>query len=287
MKSMTGFARREITAPSLRASAAIKSYNNRYLDLQVLMPPYLGALEPKIRALVSGLVVHGKVELSIRVRELSAPPSVSVDAAAAAAAAEAIRALARAAGIDEEPRLSALVGFEGVLAFERDLDSDAIWTALEPELAALLADYDRERLREGAATRQDMERQLARMEAAVLVVEREAPSIEAGTRENLLRKFREVMGDLVDENRVLAETAAYLAKHTVNEELVRLRSHVAAFRAAMGEKACGKKLDFLCQEMNREANTIGSKNAVAAVGAAVVELKDAIENIREQTRNVE
>jgi uncharacterized protein (TIGR00255 family) len=86
---------------------------------------------------------------------------------------------------------------------------------------------------------------------------------------------------------VLQEIASYLAKHTINEEIVRLRSHLSAFRAAMDDSGCGKKLDFLCQEMNREANTIGSKNILAPIGEAVVALKDAIENVREQIRNIE
>jgi len=125
------------------------------------------------------------------------------------------------------------------------------------------------------------------LETALDTIASAVPDMESSLRTTLRSRFEEVMGDLVDENRILAELASYLAKHTINEEVVRLRSHIAAFRSTMDEPLCGKKLDFICQEMNREANTIGSKSADARVSGAVITMKDAVENIREQARNVE
>ncbi len=287
MKSMTGFARREIETPFLKGSLTIKSYNNRYLEISVYLPPYLAALESRFRDAIAASVIHGKVEASLRVREVSEPPRVLVDAAAASEVASALRTAAEAAGIREPLRLSDILSFDGVVTFERNIDADTAWTALEEPVSGCLAEFDRDREREGRSTRADIESKLAVIEESVGVVEGEAPAIEAAIRGNLASRFREVLGSEADENRVLQEVASYLARHTINEEIVRLRSHVAAFRAALEDSGCGKKLDFLCQEMNREANTIGSKNILARIGEAVVSLKDAIENVREQVRNVE
>jgi len=287
MKSMTGFARREIDTPFLKGSLTIKSYNNRYLEISVYLPPYLAMLESRLRDAVAVAVIHGKVEASLRIREISDPPRVLVDASAVSEVAAALRSAAEAAGILEPIRVSDILTFDGVISFERNVDADAAWDALRGPVAECLSDFDVERNREGLATRRDIERKLEVIEASVKVVETEAPAIEAAIRSNLAGRFQDVLGSAVDENRVLQEVASYLARHTINEEIVRLRSHVAAFRAAMDDPGCGKKLDFLCQELNREANTIGSKNILARIGEAVVSLKDAIENVREQIRNVE
>ncbi len=287
MKSMTGFARREIESPLIKGTLTIKSYNNRYLEVSVYLPPYLAALETRLRDTISETVIHGKVEASFRVREVAEPPRVAVDSAAAAACAAALKSAARAAGIGENLRISDLLSFEGVISFERTVDADAVWDALSDGIRECLSEFDREREREGLHTRKDIERKLASISDSLSIVKANAPAIESGIRENLSRRFREVVGDGLDENRILQEIASYLAKHTINEEIVRLESHASAFRASMDDPGCGKKLDFLCQEMNREANTIGSKNILAPIGEAVVSLKDAIENVREQLRNIE
>jgi uncharacterized protein (TIGR00255 family) len=119
-------------------------------------------------------------------------------------------------------------------------------------------------------------------------VESRVGEIEASLKSQLLARFKEIMGEAVDENRVLAEVAALLMKYTVNEEVSRLKAHISSFhRGIESEEAVGKKLDFLCQEMGREVNTIGSKNILIPVAEAVVEMKDSLENIREQLRNIE
>ncbi len=287
MKSMTGFGAYRLDSPELKATLTLKSWNNRFLELAVLMPGYLAPVERALRDVVAARVGRGKVELSIRVLSCDMPADVVVDAASAKAVAEALRNLGRAAGIDEPVRLSHLLGIDGILGYERNVDADALKAALEPALSGCLDAFDAEREREGAATRMDLEAKLASLEAALDTIEAAGPALEAKARASLRARFEEVMGDLVDEARILGELASYLAKHTINEEIVRLRAHIAAFRKAMDEPVCGKKLDFICQEMNREANTIGSKSSDPAISDAVIAMKDAVENIREQARNVE
>jgi uncharacterized protein (TIGR00255 family) len=288
IKSMTGFARRDIIQSGLRGILELKSYNNRYLDLAIYLPPYLSSLEPCIRSFLSERIVHGKVELSLRLREFDAPVETSADITAAKAVADVLKQIAEACDIKAPLSLGSVIGFEGVVAFERRLDEESIWRRIEAELFACFADYEASRVKEGAATRADIEEQLGRVASGVELVRGQVPEIEKTVRGQLKAKFEETLGDKVDEGRVLTEIASSLMKYSINEELSRLGAHIASFRniLEMGE-APGKKLDFLSQEMNREVNTIGSKSMLLTVSSAVVELKDALENIREQLRNIE
>lgn len=288
IKSMTGFAHRDIAQAGLRGSLELKSYNNRYLDIAVYLPPYLSSLEPRIRSYLSERIVHGKVEASLRLREFDAPVEASADIAAAVAVSGVLKQIAAACEIEAPIGLGSIIGFEGVVAFERRMDEEDIWKRVEAELRPCFADYEASRIKEGAATRADIESQLSRVASGLELVRAKVPEIEATVRSQLRAKFEEVLGDKVDEGRILTEIASALMKYTINEELSRLGAHIDSFRAILDKaEAPGKKLDFLCQEMNREVNTIGSKSMLLAVSQAVVELKDALENIREQLRNIE
>jgi uncharacterized protein (TIGR00255 family) len=288
IKSMTGFAHRDIAQAGFRASLEIKSYNNRYLDLSISLPPYLSKLEPRIRAFLSQRVVHGKLEAWLRVREFDAPVEANADIAAAKAVAYVLGRISEACEIQAPLSLASVIGFDGVVSFDREVDEEALWARLSPELESCFADYEASRLREGASTKADIESQLSRVSAALALVKEQVPEIDRTLRAQLNAKFKDVMGDAVDEARVLAEIASALMKYSINEELSRLASHIGSFSLILDtDKAPGKKLDFLAQEMNREINTIGSKSMLLTVSRSVVELKDALENIREQLRNIE
>lgn len=288
IKSMTGFAHRDIVQPGFRGSLELKSYNNRYLDLNVSLPPYLSRLEPRIRSFLAERIAHGKVEAWLRVKEFDAPVEASADIAAAKAVAEVLDQISKACGVQGSASLKDIVSFEGVVGFDRRIDEEEVWGRVLPELDACFYAYDASRIAEGAATRADIESQLARVSAGLALVKEKVPEIESTIRSQLSAKFREVLGDAVDEGRVLAEVASALMKYTISEEISRLSAHVEAFGNSLGnDSAPGKKLDFLCQEMNREINTIGSKSMLLPVSRAVVELKDALENVREQLRNIE
>lgn len=287
MKSMTGYGASKLDSGGLKASVVLKSWNSRYLELSIQMPASLAAVESRIREYVEARVRRGKLELGIRVHSWEAPPSIMVDSSGAKAIADALRAVAAAAGIDEQPRLSHVLSVEGVIAYERSVDADSAWAAMAPALAACVDSFDAERSREGEATERDLYAKLGILLGALDDIDALAPELESSIRQSLRARFQSVMGDAVDEARVLGEVAAYVARHTIAEEIARLRSHAEAFRSACGEDACGKKLDFILQEMNREANTIGSKSADSRVSDAVIRMKDSIENLREQARNVE
>ncbi len=288
MKSMTGYGYKERSDDRFSVSVEIKGYNNRFLEIFVNLPPYLSPLEGRLRDYVAARCERGKIELSVRAKDLGGNVTVSVDEAAAAAYFQAIKKLAASLGIEEQPRLSTILGLEGVLLTDKMRDPERYWQAIEPALADAVAQFESSRIREGKATEADIMSHLDSIEKAVALVAAHVPELERTITDNIRTRFREVLGDAVDENRVLAETAVLLMKYTISEELARLRAHLGEFRAeAERNGAPGKKLDFLCQEINREINTIGSKSPILEVGRAVVSMKDALENIREQLRNIE
>jgi uncharacterized protein (TIGR00255 family) len=299
MTSMTGFAWREWAGEDISLAVEIKGYNNRFLDLQVSLPPWLSFMEPGVRELVGTVCGRGKVEVAIRVKEINAPVSVSVNTNAARAYMNALSGLAGDLNIDAPLSVTVLTGMEGVLEVEKKRDGTKYWGIIEPVLKEALSVFQTERIREGKHTEEDILNGIGVIESALQTVISHVADLENSIKENIISRFKEIAGDSaiggamgnvvsIDENRILAETAILLMKHTVSEEVSRLSSHLAEFRAetARNERP-GKKLDFLCQEINREINTIGSKSTILEVNRAVVEMKESLENVREQLRNVE
>jgi uncharacterized protein (TIGR00255 family) len=285
---MTGYGFDERQDEAFSLSAEIRGYNSRFLEIYVYLPSHLSSLESRVRDYLASRCRRGKVEVSVRYREHAAAVSVSVNLAAAKAYYDAVSALARDLSLDERPGLALLLGQEGVLNLEKNRDNERAWTYIEPVLHAAADRFDAERLREGNHTAADILSHVAALEASLETAASRGPAIESAIQENLRSRFAELLGDKIDENRLLAETAVLLMKYTVSEEISRLRSHLGEFRAeAERNPSPGKKLDFLCQEINREINTIGSKTPMLEVSRAVVDMKDALENIREQLRNVE
>ena len=288
MTSMTGFAYREWANDNISISVEIKGYNNRFLEIFVNTPSWLPQLEQRARTIISGLCGRGKVEVAIRVRETNAPLSVSVNVNAANAYMQAISGLASNLGLDEKLNLSTLIGMEGVLEIEKNRDDERYWALIEPVLTEAANVFQAERIREGKHTEEDILNSISRIESTLQTVEAHLPALESSIKENIKTRFKEISDSEIDEHRILAETAILLMKYTVSEEISRLSSHLAEFRAETAKNdRPGKKLDFLCQEINREINTIGSKSVILEVSRAVVEMKEALENVREQLRNVE
>jgi uncharacterized protein (TIGR00255 family) len=290
---MTGFAWREWAGEDISLAVEIKGYNNRFLELQVGLPPWISFMEPKVRELIGTVCGRGKVEITIRVKEINAPVSVSVNTNAARAYMNAFSGLAGDLGIEAPLSVTVLTGMEGVLEVEKKRDGTKYWDMIEPVLKEALSVFQAERIREGKHTEEDILNAIGAIESALQTVISHVADIENSIRENIISRFKEIAGEsaigvTIDENRILAETAMLLMKYTISEEVSRLSSHLAEFRAetARNERP-GKKLDFLCQEINREINTIGSKSAILEVSRAVVEMKESLENIREQLRNVE
>jgi uncharacterized protein (TIGR00255 family) len=289
MTSMTGYAYKEAADAYGTVSVEIKSVNSRFLDLSVTVPPFLGQLENCIRAQISEKIIRGKVDVSVRVRDTKCTEKVSADVDAARSYASAITQIAEALGIKAaDVPLSLIIAQPGVLNIDRDYDIESYWKRIVPVFNDSFAVFTSDRDREGQNLFRDLSEKLTVLDGAAVFFTGWQPKMEALFREQITRKFHELLGDHADDQRIMTETAAMLVKYTINEEIVRLKSHLAALRSEMGEnQAPGKKIDFLCQEINREINTIGSKNQFSEVGAMVITAKDALENIREQARNIE
>ncbi len=286
---MTGYAYEEKLSGDAVVSVEIKSVNSRFLDLSVSLPPYLAQLEPYFRNSVSEKVLRGKVDLNIRVRELNSAAEISADTGLARSYMEAARKVAAAAGAGaEEISIQFILSQPGVLTVNRSYDMDRYRDMIEPVFDVAFSRFMSDRIREGGNLRDDLIAKLGRLEECAGFFREWQPRMEDTFRDQIRRRFDELLGDDADENRIMTETAAMLVKYTINEEIVRLFSHISAMRSELEEgHAPGKRIDFICQEMNREINTIGSKNQSAEVGAMVIAAKDALENIREQTRNLE
>lgn len=289
MTSMTGYGYKEISTEKAFVSVEIKSVNSRFLDLTINLPPFLNSLESRFRKVITDNIQRGKVDVFIRVREYESDSDVIPDTKAAVSYAAAIKKIAEAVGnkSDDIP-LGLIISQPGVLNLDKKYDAEAYWNLINPVFEDVMAKFVEDRKREGENLKKDLLEKLAVLEKCADFFAEWQPKMEDAFKSQITAKFKELLSDHVDENRIMTETAAMLVKYTINEEIVRLKSHLKAMRDEITNNPVpGKKLDFICQETNREINTIGSKNQFSEVGAMVINAKDALENIREQSKNVE
>lgn len=288
MISMTGYGFAELQSETVSVTVEIKSVNNRYLDVHLSLPGILTPYDPAVREAVAGVARRGRVDVQIRARLLQESVSVSVDSALLEGYLEAIEQLRSRAKIDEQASLASLLAIEGLIRSDTTVDREGIWAVVEPILSDALTQFASHRSVEGKRTLADVQAQFDRVCTAFAAIRSHEDEIDVQVRENLGSRFREVVGEGVEESRMLAEVAAQLVRFSIHEEIARLSAHLDSFRDTMEAGGpVGKKLDFICQEMHREINTIGSKSIVLEISRHVVEAKDALENVREQLRNVE
>ncbi|MBQ0052137.1 MAG: YicC family protein [Treponema sp.] len=289
MNSMTGYGYKEAVVENTQISVEIKSVNNRFLDLNINLPNYLNPLESKVRKIVSESIVRGKVDLTIRVKDMNSTAKVNPDPAAARMYSDAISQIASSLGrkVDDIP-LGLIINQEGVLNITHEYDAESYWAKIEPIFNEVLAQYISDRKREGENLKKDLLAKLDVLDKCAAFFKEWQPKMEQKFKEQITSRFNELLGDHVDENRIMSEVAAMMVKYTINEEIIRLQSHLGALRKEFNDNPVpGKRIDFICQETNREINTIGSKNQFTEVGEMVINAMDALENIREQSENVE
>ncbi|MFQ3620729.1 MAG: YicC/YloC family endoribonuclease [Spirochaetales bacterium] len=288
MKSMTGYGYQEHSNEKIHFSLELKSYNNRFRDIYINLPLSLSPLEPRVREFLNLRIERGKVEVYIKMKELQEQIQVQVDEGVVRGYLQALRTLVSYADVPEEIRLSHFLRMEGIFKIEKNLDLESYWAELYPLLEKTFILFDQSRIREGESLGRDIRRLLSVIQQEVSLVEEQVATLEQFYKETIRKRMEEMLADRVDENRILTEVALLLVKYSIQEELVRIHSHLAAFEEILSSPgAKGKKLDFLCQELNREINTIGSKNVLSEVTRSVVNMKEALGNIREQIRNIE
>ena len=291
IKSMTGYGSAKGTVEGLEIQVELKSVNNRYLDTSVRLPRSFLFAEEMVKSAVQKHISRGKVDVFVNVDASNAGDmAVRVNEALLKGYIEAVRHIAGEYGLADDLTAMSAARFPDVLSVEKkDLDAEAISAGVSEIVCEALRDFDAMRLREGEKLRDDVLSRLDAIEAMVAKVEETAPETVAAYRRRLEQKMSEVLSTAgIDENRILAEAAIFADHIAVDEETVRLRSHLAQLRGMInGASPIGRKLDFLIQECNREANTIGSKCQNSSIAHVVVDLKSEIEKIREQIQNIE
>jgi uncharacterized protein (TIGR00255 family) len=291
IRSMTGFGAGRAAEGEEAVDVEVRSVNHKFCEVKVRLPRELAALELELQRAVKERLARGGVEVLVR-RAAGAPSAVvpRVDAALAAEYARAFAELQRSLGLGGAVALADVLGAEGVVRLEeRAPDVDAGRAAAAAALAQALDALAAMRAREGEALARDLEARLATAEGLVARVEALAPQSIEHYRARLHERIQDVArGFVPDPARLAQEVALFADRMDVSEEVTRLRSHVAQTRGLMaGSEPAGRKMEFLVQEMHREANTIGSKSQSAEIAAAVVQLKAEIERMREQVQNVE
>ena len=291
IKSMTGYGSAKGTVEGLEITVELKSVNNRYLDTSVRLPRSFLFAEEAIKAAVQAHISRGKVDVFVTVDTSDAGDmTVKVNEPLLRGYIEAIRHISCEYSLVNDMTAMSVSRFPDVLTVEKkDLDAEAISAGISAIADEALRDFDAMRLREGAKLRDDVLSRLDTIDRLVTTVENEAPKTVAEYRKRLEQKMQEVLGSTgIDENRILAEAAIFADHIAVDEETVRLRSHMSQLSDMInGSSPTGRKIDFLIQEFNREANTIGSKCQNSEIAHVVVDLKSEIEKIREQIQNIE
>ena len=288
MKSMTSYAYLDGIVNGADISCELKSYNSRFLDLNINIPSTMTQLEPFLRKYFSKRIIRGKVDFYLRLKKVHNDQPILPNLALAQAYHKSISDIASALGMENQITLDLILRQEGVLQIDKNFDEELWQTALNPLLDELAEKFNACRIEEGNALSADIRKMLAVLSDSVTEIERHAAKMEALFSATLKKKFSELMEREPDHQRVMQEVAALLVKYTINEEIIRAKAHISALEKEITENETpGRRIDFLCQEINREINTIGSKNQLTEIGQAVISAKDALENIREQAHNIE
>lgn len=291
VKSMTGYGRAAETVDGMAITVEVKSVNHRYFEFSSRTPRAYGFLDEKLKSFFQSAISRGKVECYVQIEALEeADVQVCLNASLAEGYLKAFRELSERFGLDNDVRVSTLSRNSDIFSIHKtEADEDKIWNAVKTVASEALERFVEMRTREGERLCADV---LSRAEAIlenVAFIEQRSPETVREYNAKLLQRMRTVLEDThVDEQRLLTEAAIYADKVAVAEETVRLRSHIDQLREFFDSKeAIGRKLDFLVQEINREANTIGSKAQDVEIARRVIDIKAEVEKIREQIQNIE
>ena len=292
IKSMTGFGRGEAAGPNYKVTVEMKSVNHRYLDLSIKLPKKLNAYEANLKNIVKKYLVRGKVDVYVTFENISeANVDIQYNSAVAARYLEIFKEMAEEFHIENDVRVSALSRYPEVLVTDnKEPEEDELFQITEEAFVKACEQIYAAREAEGANLRDDLVAKLDGMVEVIDYINSHSEGILKDYRTKLLERVQEVLGDVnVDEARIATEVVIYADKICVDEEMVRLRSHINSMKEALisgKEEGIGRKLDFIAQEMNREANTTLSKANNLDISQKAIDLKTEIEKVREQIQNI-
>lgn len=291
IRSMTGYGRAQGTANGKDILVEIRSVNNRYYDFTARIPRMYGYLEEKLKSFLQGGISRGKVEVSVLISNNEVKDEqIEINRFIAKGYIDALRGANEELNLADDLSLSHLIKLPDVFNVKKIIeDEELVWSSVKIFAEEALDKFIKMRETEGEKMKADILERIDLVWRMVESVERRSPETVQNYRNKLFARLKEVLSDNnIDEQRILFEAAVFAEKIAVDEETVRLKSHMQQFKALMESKEpVGRKLDFLVQEMNREANTIGSKSQDIEITKLVVDIKSEIEKIREQIQNIE
>ena len=291
IKSMTGFGRERIVNESRQILVEIKSVNHRYLEFSAKTPRAYGYLDEKLKELLKTSISRGKVEVSVSIyNQEGINAEIEINKELAKGYLNALRNSADELDLKDDLTLSKIMKLSDIFTVvKKTEDEEVIWNEVKAVAESAVEKFVEMRTVEGEKMYADISSRLDYLEDAVGKIENRTPSVLEGYKQRLYDKIKETIGDReVDDQRVITEVAIFADKIAVDEETVRLRSHISQFRDLINStEPVGRKLDFLIQEMNREVNTTGSKAQDLTITQLVVDMKSEIEKIREQIQNIE
>ncbi len=291
IRSMTGYGRAQRQIDGRDITVEIKSVNHRFFEFSARVPRMYGYVEEKLKSYIQGLISRGKVEVGITLQSFDAGNvSVEINRELAGAYVRSLRDLGHEFHLQDDLTLSSVSRFTDIFTVSKEPeDEEAIWSAIKTVADEAVAKFVNMRTVEGERLKADLLARLAFIESRVAVVVEQSPRTVEAYRERLAAKIAEVLADRqIDEARIITEAAIFADRIAVDEETVRLSSHIAQFRDILThDEPVGRKLDFLVQEINREVNTIGSKAQDVSIAQIVVDMKSEVEKIREQIQNIE
>lgn len=291
VKSMTGFGREHIVANGREIIVEIRSVNHRYYEFTARTPRSYGYLDEKLKAFLKNGISRGKVEVSVTIyNQEGTNAEIELNESVAKGYLNALRGSAEALDLSDDLTLNSIIRLPDVFTVVKKTDDEeVIWNEVKAVAQVALDRCVQMRLVEGEKMYEDISSRLDYISQTVAKIEEQSPSVSENYRDRLYAKIKEILDDRnIDEQRVLTEVAIFSEKVAIDEETVRLKSHIAQFRDLIcSDEPVGRKLDFLVQELNREVNTIGSKAQDLSITKMVVDLKSEIEKIREQIQNIE
>lgn len=289
-RSMTGYGRAEMLVDERKIIVEIRTVNHRYFEFSARVPRSMGFLEEKLKSFISTQLSRGKTDVYVSIDTQASDVCVAVNHKAARSYLEAFKELSEQTGLKNDISLIALARLPEVFTLEKPTeDADAVWAAVSAVARMALEDLVAMRKREGDNLCLDISSKLDRLEALRLEILQHMPQIVKDYRNRLLEKISLLLSDCaVDESRLMTEVAIFADNVCIDEETVRLASHIEQYRELLSsDESVGRKMDFLSQELNREINTIGSKSQDVRISKTVIEMKSIVEKIREQTQNIE
>lgn len=291
VKSMTGYGRYQQTVDSMNITVEIKSVNHRYFDFSSRTPRIYGFLDEKLKSYVQSRVARGKIECYVQVDNLEDDSViVEVNHSLAKGYVDAFKVLSETYSIENNLNAGSLARFNDVLLIRKEeADEEKVWNAVKSVAEVAVDKFIAMREVEGEKLRDDICSRAENILSKVEYVEARSPETVKEYTQKLLARMQDVLGSVnIDETRILTEAAIYADKIAVAEETVRLRSHLEQLKDFFNsDEAIGRKMDFLVQEINREANTIGSKASDVEIARCVLDIKSEVEKIREQVQNIE